>query len=460
MLAVPERLVVEHRDGDVTPGDQVVGQMPADEACATRDQDILHLCSLSLDAGDPPTITGHRPCAGNGRHPRMGPQECRAPHEKMSDPVQPRPRTTKAMALPSADQSLTAPRDLVLHIGSGKTGTSSIQAFLNRNRERLGDLGLLYPQVPGQRRHVRFGLFFRSDEDLEQQASWARQKQSSAEEFRKNFRRDLLEEIERSGKDRVLVSDEALYGSPADALRRLHTFVATIARATRVVVYLRRQDDHLSSRYQQVVKIGEVRRFTERTEQMNSAATYDYHTRLDTWRRLVEPTEFVVRRFERDAFVDGSLYQDFLDATGVDLRASELEQVEPRNESLDAEAVEFLRILNIYRVENEGARPGLINNRRLTARLAESSNGPTLTLPEGQLDSFMALWEKSNEAVARDFLGDETGQLFVSSRRTRNTTTEQRLEPARLDHYLELLELPMPMHDPLRRLAEREARSS
>ena len=36
---------------------------------------------------------------------------------------------------------------------------------------------------------------------------------------------------------------------------------------------------------------------------------------------------------------------------------------------------------------------------------------------------------------------------------------EQRLEPARLDHYLELLELPTPMHDPLRRLAEREARS-
>ena len=86
------------------------------------------------------------------------------------------------------------------------------------------------------------------------------------------------------------MSDEALYGSPADALRRLHTFVATIARATRVVVYLRRQDDHLSSRYQQVVKIGELRRFAERTEQMNFAATYDYHTRLNTWRRLVEPT--------------------------------------------------------------------------------------------------------------------------------------------------------------------------
>jgi hypothetical protein len=377
----------------------------------------------------------------------------------MSDPVQSRPRTTKARVLPPASKSPTATLDLVLHIGSGKTGTSSIQEFLHRNRERLGDLGLLYPRVPGLRRHVRLGLFIRSDEDLEMQASWQRQKQSTGEEFREDFRRDFLEEIERSGTSRVLLSDEALYGAPVDALRRLRTFIAPIARASRVVVYLRRQDDHLSSRYQQVVKIGEVRRFAERTEQMDFGATYDYHTRLNTWRRLVEPTEFVIRRFERGAFTDGSLYQDFLDAAGVDVRASELEQVGSRNESLDAEAVEFLRILNIYRVEHEGARPGTIDNRSVTARLAESSDGPTLTLPEGQLDSFMALWEKSNEAVAREFLGDETGRLFESPRRTRNTTTEQHLDPARLDHFLELLELPTPMRDPLRRLAEREAKA-
>ena len=33
--------------------------------------------------------------------------------------------------------------DLVLHIGTGKTGTSSIQAFLRQNRAALADLGYL-----------------------------------------------------------------------------------------------------------------------------------------------------------------------------------------------------------------------------------------------------------------------------------------------------------------------------
>jgi hypothetical protein len=70
----------------------------------------------------------------------------------------------------------------------------------------------------------------------------------------------------------------------------------------------------------------------------------------------------------------------------------------------------------------------------------------------------MEQWEASNRAVAREFLGDETGQLFRAPRKTRNTTTEQRLDPARLDHFITLLELPERMHSPLRRLVEREAK--
>jgi hypothetical protein len=70
----------------------------------------------------------------------------------------------------------------------------------------------------------------------------------------------------------------------------------------------------------------------------------------------------------------------------------------------------------------------------------------------------MEKWEKTNRAVARELLGDRTGQLFRAPRKTRNTTTEQRLDPARLDHYLVLLDLPEQLHEPLRRLAEREAK--
>jgi hypothetical protein len=233
-----------------------------------------------------------------------------------------------------------------------------------------------------------------------------------------------------------------------------------MARSLRLVVYLRRQDDHMVSRYQQGVKIGWVVRLDEWVRQDDMSELYHYDTRLRMWERLLQPSDLVVRRFEPAGFVGGSLYQDFLDAAGIDARVGELAQVAaPVNESLDAESVEFLRLLNLYRVENEAATAGLIDNRSLTRRLAEASTGPTLTLPAPLLDEFMARWEESNRRVARDILGDGSGRLFQLTRKTANTTTEQRLAPSRLDHFLELSEVPEHMHAPLRGLAEREARA-
>ncbi|MFL6004579.1 MAG: hypothetical protein ACJ72P_17370 [Nocardioides sp.] len=254
------------------------------------------------------------------------------------------------------------------------------------------------------------------------------------------------------------MSDEVLFMQSDRALQRLRHLTDQIAESVRLVVYLRRQDDHMVSRYQQGVKIGWVLRLREWAQE-DMSSLYDYHARLDTWQRLLEPTELVVRRFEPDTFVDGSLYQDFLDAAGIKVRAEDLKVVPKRNESLDAECVEFLRLLNLHRVEHEGEIPGVIDNRQLVKRLSKTSTGPVLTLPAAFLDTFMAQWEESNRRVALDFLRDESGQLFHLPRMTRDSTTSQHLDPARLDHFLELSELPERLHAPLRRLAEREADS-
>jgi hypothetical protein len=366
----------------------------------------------------------------------------------------PRPSVTKAPLLPTRSP-LSKPLDVVLHIGTGKTGTSSVQFFLRDNRERLLELGYLYPKSPGGARHGRLSLFVQSDEELLDSPNWYRQNRSDPVRFRKAFRRRLFSEIESSGVSRILLSDEVLFMQPDRALQRLRRLTDRIAGSLRLVVYLRRQDDHMVSRYQQGVKIGWVVRLRDWAQE-DMSSLYDYHARLCTWQRLLEPTELVVRRFEPESFVDGSLYQDFLDAAGIKVRAEDLEVVPKRNESLDAECVEFLRLLNLHRVENEGETPGVIDNRHLVKRLSETSTGPVLTLPAAFLDTFMAQWEESNRRVALDILGDESGQLFHMPRKIRDSTTSQHLDPARLDHFLELAELPDRLHAPLRRLAERE----
>lgn len=348
--------------------------------------------------------------------------------------------------------------DLVVHIGSGKTGTTSIQQFLGINRPALAERGLLYPASPGRNRHTRLGLFLLPDEELPTRPAWPRQRAASPAEFRREFRSELIDEVNASGLSRVLLSDEALYGAPDEVLHRLRALADAHAGRTRLVCYLRRQDQHVASRYQQVVKVGETRRFAERTEALDLSSTYDYAGRLDTWERLLDPSELVVRRFERDSFLDGSLHRDFLTAAGVDAPLDVFEQVSVRNESLDAESVEFLRILNLHRVRHEGAVVGMINNRRLVRRLADSCSGPTLTLSEPEQDAFMAQWEDSNRAVAKRYFGDGEGVLFRTPRKSGGTTSRQYLDPDRLDHLLSVTELPERLHEPMRALVEQEAR--
>lgn len=348
------------------------------------------------------------------------------------------------------------PVDLVIHVGSGKTGTSSIQQFLRKNRGRLARLGTLVPRSPGDGRHVQLGLYLKSDEALRNRLSWKLADFPSADEFRTEFRRRLAAEIAESGLSRVVMSDEGVYASSEAALERLRGLADDLARTLRVVVYLRRQDDFASSRYQQSVKTGCVQTLGDWLED-ETTWLYDYAACLERFGRVLAPVDLVVRRFERDAFSGGSLLQDFVDAVGIDARVEDLAPVNSRNQSLDAESVEFLRLLNLHRVEAEGERPGLIDNRAVLPTLMKASSGPTLTLPEEVLDAFMARWEESNGAVARDFLGDPSGRLFRAPRKTRGTATEQRLDPDRLPHFLQLLELPEETHAPLRRLAEREA---
>jgi hypothetical protein len=370
-----------------------------------------------------------------------------------------RDRESTPLPGPRAPALLNDPVDLVLHIGSGKTGTSSIQHFLKKNRGRLADLGTLVPQEPGTLRHVQVGLYIKPDEALGSRLVWQHSGFASPAEFREDFRKRLSTEIAESGLSRVLLSDEGVYASSREAMRNLRGLVAEIARTLRLVVYLRRQDDHLCSRYQQSVKTGCVQRLSEWMRE-DMKGLYDYQSRLLRFDQEVSPTELVVRRFEPGSFARGSLFQDFLDAAGIEARAEDLEQPPDRNQSLDAESVEFLRLLNVHRVEREGATAGQIDNRAYLGTLMKASSGPSLTLPAAALDAFMAQWEDSNRAVAQDFMGDPSGQLFQGSRKTRNTTPEQRLDPDRLPRFFELLALPEEMQAPLSRLAEREAKAA
>ena len=62
--------------------------------------------------------------------------------------------------------------DVILHLGIGKTGTTTIQHSMRLSRPALAERGYLYPRTPGPVRHAKFGLYFRSDEELDSMPAW------------------------------------------------------------------------------------------------------------------------------------------------------------------------------------------------------------------------------------------------------------------------------------------------
>jgi hypothetical protein len=346
---------------------------------------------------------------------------------------------------------------LTLHIGAGKTGTSSIQKLLAVNRELLAERGYLYPLSPGRRRHVRLGLFAKPDDELVRAPAWQRMKATDPAAFRARVRRRLLEEVTSAGPSRVVVSDEGLWGSSDAALARLRELTDAVARDVRVLAYLRRQDDLLLSRYQQQVKVGETRRLREWASGEHRLV-FDYRDRLDRWAHHFGERAVVVRPFASGRFRGGSLYADFLDAAGIDVDPADLTPVEVQNESLDAESVELLRLLNLHRIGTAGVLPRDIDNRELAKKLATATGPSTLALPAAEMQAFWERWVEPNRDVAQRFLAPEDADLLTRPPRADRPATEQRLDPERVDHFVALLDLPEGWHDPLRALAVREAR--
>ncbi len=357
---------------------------------------------------------------------------------------------------PSSLPASTRPA-VVLHVGMGKTGTSSIQAWFHRNRQRLTRHGVLFPQSPGKRRHARLSLAVQVDE-ARRPPDRRGIEEPPASQLRPVVREELVAEIRASKPSRLLLSDEGLCGASDEAIENLRHLLDGVAESVRVVFYLRRQDEHLCSRYQQVVKWnGLTARLAERADRMGRAAgLYDYRARLEAWQRVFRPDELVVRRFERADFVGGTLLRDFLDAAGLALHPEDFEEGPTRNTSLDAESVELLRLLNILEQAQGGEVSGMPPWKQTLRTLHRVSEGPTLALPEEQMDRFMSRWEATNRAVAREHFPRGPEALF-GARSSRSTTAEQRLDPSRLPHFFELLQIPPRWHDPLRTVAEHEA---
>jgi hypothetical protein len=288
--------------------------------------------------------------------------------------------------------------DLYLHIGTEKTGTTAIQRFMADNRARLRDAGVLYPETLGDGSQKALTVLGQ-DKDVSR-SLWRLVGISSAAELdtlENNVRAGLELEM-RAGFSKIVLSSEHCSSRLREEseVGRLRDFLEPIFDRIRIVVYLRRQDDFLLSSYSTSVKTGHTH-LLSLPGPKGMHRRYDFDALLSRWAKSFGRENIICRKYERASLVGGDILDDFMDATGIDAGGG-YRKPPNLNESLDADALEFLRLLNSH-LDGETRR------RPIVTALAEISKGPLLDLPEEELAGFMAECASTNLKVAIDYFG-------------------------------------------------------
>ena len=214
---------------------------------------------------------------------------------------------------------MTQTRELILHIGHYKTGTTALQVFLNANHAMLARQGLVYARKPLRlAKHSELALVVLRDAGVQSLLHGFDAPRSAPVVWNRLFAavRGL------DDGQRMLVSSEEFirFGAHPAAMDLLRSILhgAPDIRL-RVIAYLRPPGEHLRSWYNQLVKLGlETAAFNAAVAQMEPVH-WDYAAALRPWVDLVGADQVILRGFDDRLRQGEALYSDFLEAMGMRL---------------------------------------------------------------------------------------------------------------------------------------------
>jgi len=302
---------------------------------------------------------------------------------------------------------------MVLHIGTHKTGTTTIQKFVDRHRKKLANRGFWYPNYriilrPGQYAHQDLAHGFAGQ---------------STKRIDYDLARKFIKKICAQGADydTVFLSSEPFYrhtfpetkeGSP-DYWKNRRAYVERVGDAfggadVSIVAVVRRQDHFAQSLYNENLKVTRYARALEDFFE-DKFPLFQYGEQFKIWADLFGAVNVMI--FEDLVAAPRDLAKEFLQRVGCPV--GKLEPIEARNASMSCELLEYKRHLN----QTKLTRPQLAKlTKRLqdpdfmeSARLTRSKQ--TWASPE-TFSKFLTRFSEENEWVKNNCTELERATLF------------------------------------------------
>ncbi len=242
-------------------------------------------------------------------------------------------------------------RTAVIHIGTAKTGTTTIQRMLAENRGALLARGICFPHSPGEVNHFRLAIAAAKGGRGNKMARVTGEAGDAAY-VADRFARDLAAEMAALPETvhSCVFSNEHCYRKvdSVAAAQRLKAMLDPHFDRYRIVVYLRRQDEMMVSVYSTRLRSGDAHADVLPAVEGNETylRRFDWFALCERWAAAFGREAIAPRVFDRASFVGGDLLKDFCHVAGLG-EAEGLAFPKVVNSALSAPAQEFLRRLNI-----------------------------------------------------------------------------------------------------------------
>jgi len=291
---------------------------------------------------------------------------------------------------------------VVLHIGTEKTGTTSIQHFMSQNRTALLAKGVLYPNL-GPRKDAHFDLV-NSVHPLDNGGRHMEFLGPVTQPI--DFLWNKLAECINEHSDKTIVLSAEHFSSRLreNALKYISDFFQKLGITPEIIIYLRPQADYIESSYSTEIKAGSPKVFKKVMEQYQSQALrYDYEQLIDLWASYFNKDSIKIIPYEKSSIGD-DIRLNFLSAIGVrELSGLDLAKAK-LNEKWSNPMLEFARLAN--------ARMTHINGQERLDFLAfaqeqidrELKPQPSHLMTLEQHNEVMAYYEGSNARMCSKYM--------------------------------------------------------
>lgn len=294
----------------------------------------------------------------------------------------------------------------IIHIGWHKTGSTSLQVFLLKNRKTL----------------VRERRSYYSEEGLitcaHHTVAWTFQGRKTSpwgpvpivDGGGDAYVRAAVESAKAQGCDTVIWSSEEFCALDVEAIRALYRALRGVGASVQIVAYIRRQDLLVESAYNMQVKWWGTRLRIDFDDYVKDKRAYpNYYRALKVWARVFGAGSVIVRRYEREALEQRDVRPDFCQAIGMNPQG--LGHMEGSvNDSLGPSTLEFLRIMNSLDIPKE-------EHERIAMRLlsydTEARSPRSVLFSPDQRRAYMAPFERGNGRLAE--FGIDPAALTVGS---------------------------------------------